>query len=216
MPESELVPRYCVPAGEAQSEQEIKRSVFIGTMGRASDVEAAHAYVASVRERYPDANHHAWAFRIGPGSRAEIGSSDDGEPGGTAGRPMLAVLEGSGLCEVVVVGTRYFGGVKLGTGGLVRAYGGAARETLKRLPTTTYALHRLAKIRVDYGLYGVLQYQLPQLGVLFDDAVYAEDVRLTLAVPHDRDTETAQFLQEATNGSVLLVKCWVGHRYVAS
>jgi len=216
MLDRDLVPCYRVPAGEAQSEQEIKRSVFVGTMGHAANIDAAHAFVSRICERYPDANHHAWAYRIGPGPQIEIGSSDDGEPGGTAGRPMLAVLEGSQLCEVVVVGTRYFGGRKLGTGGLVRAYGGAARETLKVLPTLQRTLHYVAEVSVSYALYGTLQYQLPQLGVLFEDAAYAADVRLTIAVPHDRVQETAQLLQETTNGSVLLEACWTGHRYVES
>ncbi len=195
---------YRVPCGEAQSELVIKNSVFIGTAGHAPDVEAAQAFVARVRAKYPDANHHAWAYKLGEGPKALIGSSDDGEPGGTAGRPMLSVLMGSDLCEVVVVGTRYFGGIKLGTGGLVRAYSSAAREVLKKLPTALRVLHWLARITVDYGLYGNLQYLLPRYAVRVQDVQFADQVTLVLAVPHERLDEVHRLLAELTNGQVAL------------
>lgn len=208
--------RYRVPAGEAQSELTIKNSVFIGNIGHAADVEAAQAFIERIRAKYPDANHHAWAYRIAHGPQGLIGSSDDGEPGGTAGRPMLAVLEGSGLCEVVVVGTRYFGGVKLGTGGLVRAYSGAARAALDQLATVERVLHHAARITIDYTLYGNLQYLLPRHGVKIEDAVFADRVTMLVAVPHERVSEVTTLLNELSNGQIALDACWVEDRYYES
>jgi uncharacterized YigZ family protein len=207
------MPCYHIPAGEAQSELVIKNSIFIGTMGHAPTVEAAHAFIARVCARYPDANHHAWAFQITPGPQALIGSSDDGEPGGTAGRPMLAVLTGSGLAEVVVVGTRYWGGIKLGTGGLVRAYGGAAREALSSLPTVERVLHHIVRISIDYALFGSLEYLLPKYGVRVEDKAFTDCVTLRLSVPYDRMDEVAKRLSELTNGQIILRECWLEDRY---
>ncbi|NLG49373.1 MAG: YigZ family protein [Chloroflexi bacterium] len=205
--------RYRIPVGEAEGQLEVKNSVFIGTAGHAADVEAAQAFIQRVREAYPDANHHAWAYRLTPGPQALIGSSDDGEPGGTAGRPMLAILEGSGLVEVVVVGTRYFGGIKLGTGGLVRAYSAAAREALQSLPTQELVLHRLARITIDYSLYGTLQYTLPRYGVRIEDEQFTENVTLVLVVPYDRTEQVAALLREWTNGQIALEEMWFEERY---
>ena len=205
--------RYRIPVGEAQSELVIKNSVFIGTVGHAPQIERAHAFVARIRARYPDANHHAWAFKITAEPQDIIGSSDDGEPGGTAGRPMLAILEGSGLCEVVAVGTRYWGRVKLGTGGLVRAYSGALREALKGLSTVECVLHRLARLVVDYGLYGNLRHLLPKYGVRTDETLFAEGVTLSLAVPYDHADQVAGLLRELTNGRILIERQWQGERY---
>lgn len=205
--------RYRVPAGVARSESVIKNSTFIGTVGRAADVAAAEAFIAQVRAEFPDASHHAWAYRLSAGPQGLIGSSDDGEPGGTAGRPMLAVLEGSGLVEVVAVGTRYFGGTKLGTGGLVRAYSGAVRDALITLPVEELVLHRLARISVDYGLYSNLQYLLSKQDVGIKDAEFAERVSMVLAVPYDRWDAVARLLSELSNGRIDLARCRVGERY---
>lgn len=209
-----LPERYRVPAGSAEGELVVKNSVFIGSAGPAPDAAAAAAFVQRIRATYPDANHHAWAYRISGGPQGEIGSSDDGEPGGTAGRPMLAVLEGSGLLEVVVVGTRYFGGIKLGTGGLVRAYAAAARAALEHLPTRERVLHRVAAIDADYALYGQLRYVLPQHGVRILEEEFGALVRLMLAVPAAEAGAVADLLRELSNGGILLDERWEGQRYL--
>ncbi|MHB0859266.1 MAG: YigZ family protein [Anaerolineae bacterium] len=208
-----VVPRYLVPAGKAHGELVAKNSTFIGTAGPAQDVEAAHGFITAVRATYPDANHHAWAFKVGDGPAATTGSSDDGEPGGTAGRPMLAVLEGSGLRDIVVVGTRYWGGTKLGTGGLVRAYSGAAREALRSLPTREMELHLLARVRIDYALYGHLQYLLPKQHVRVVEADFSERVDLSLAVPYEKAQEVSALMRELTGGEIVLQDRWIGERY---
>jgi uncharacterized YigZ family protein len=126
-------------------EQVERRSRFIATLGPAPDPERAQGFIRVVEAEFPDATHHCWAFVAGPpGTTAHVGMSDAGEPHGTAGRPILNVLLHSGVGEIVAVVTRYFGGVKLGKGGLGRAYGGAVRAALESLPTD----RRVARVRV--------------------------------------------------------------------
>ncbi len=132
-----------IPLEPVWTEIFVVNSRFIADLEPAGSVEEARAHLARVRERHPTASHNVPAFVIGHGNSIITHCSDDGEPSGTAGRPALAVLQGSGFGNVSVVVTRYFGGTKLGTGGLVRAYGDAVREVLKAvkpavlLPTTT-------------------------------------------------------------------------------
>ena len=123
-----------IPAGEASVELKIVNSRFIATAAPAFTVDEAKDFIANVRETYADASHNVPVFLIGHGNSVIAHSSDDGEPSGTAGRPALAVLQGSGFGDIAVVITRYFGGTKLGTGGLVRAYSDAMREVLAALP----------------------------------------------------------------------------------
>ena len=132
-----------IPQEAVETEILVVNSRFIANMAPVKSVEEARAIIAEVKKHHPTACHHVPAFVIGHGKSVITHCSDDGEPSGTAGRPALAVLQGSGLGNVVVVVTRYFGGTKLGTGGLVKAYGDAVREVLKGvkfatlLPTTT-------------------------------------------------------------------------------
>ena len=110
-------------------EQTIKRSRFICTAAHVTSPEEAKAFIDQIREEFSDARHNCWAFAAGaPGATAQVGMSDDGEPHGTAGRPMLTVLLHCGVGEIAVVVTRYFGGILLGTGGLIRAYQGTAEQ----------------------------------------------------------------------------------------
>ena len=122
--------RYPIPAAETEAEIEVLKSRFIATLAPVFSVDEARAFVKQIRARYSDASHNVPAFLVGYGSSVTAHCNDDGEPSGTAGRPMLAVLQGSGLGDVAVVVTRYWGGTKLGTGGLVRAYGDAVKEVL--------------------------------------------------------------------------------------
>lgn len=132
-----------IPLEAVKTEILVVNSRFIADLSPVSSVEEARVIVAEVKKSHSSANHHVPAFVIGHGKSIITHCSDDGEPSGTAGRPALAVLQGSGLGNVIVVVTRYFGGTKLGTGGLVKAYGDAVREVLKQvkfavlLPTTT-------------------------------------------------------------------------------
>ena len=203
-----LLTRYSIPDGEAQSELVIKNSVFVGNVACAPTREAAQRFVSAIGKKYGDANHNAWAFKIRGDPQALIGSSDDGEPGGTAGRPMLAVLEGSGLCQVVAVVSRFWGGRKLGTGGLVRAYGGAVRQCLKALPTKELVRHRVARVTVDYGVYGALKYQLPKLGVFLEDEVFAAAATFAVIVPYHQLDDVAAMMRDLSGGRVMLEERW--------
>jgi uncharacterized YigZ family protein len=127
-------PPRLIPASEARAEIEIDRSRFIARAAPVFTVEEARAFIQRNKADFPDASHHVPAFLIGHGAGVTAHCSDDGEPAGTAGRPALVVLQGSGLGDIALVVTRYFGGIKLGTGGLVRAYTEAVQEVLRLLP----------------------------------------------------------------------------------
>jgi len=128
------MPSYNVPANALDNEEVIKNSQFISRVRNVNTAEAAKAFIKQMKQRYPDASHHCWAYIIGnPNSTTLIGCSDDGEPSGTAGKPMLHVLQHSAVGDIVVVCTRYFGGTKLGTGGLARAYAGGVKLALEKL-----------------------------------------------------------------------------------
>ena len=127
---------YEYPAEGVFHQEEIKKSTFIVHIAHTPDLVAAKAFIKNIEDKYSDARHNCWAHVAGnPGGSHVYGFSDDGEPNGTAGKPMLNVLVGSGLGEVTAVVTRYFGGIKLGTGGLVRAYGGSLNNALAKLNT---------------------------------------------------------------------------------
>lgn len=207
-------PRYRVPAGEAQGEIAVKNSLFVATVGRAPSVEKACGFIARVKRAFPDASHNAWAFRIFGGPQALVGSSDDGEPGGTAGRPMLAVLEGSGLCEIVVVGTRYFGGVKLGAGGLARAYASVAREALTELTTTERVLHRVARVEVHYGWYDRLRHSLARYQVKVVDERFADRITMEIAIPYGHVGKVTDLLRQVSSGQVDLDSNCLEARYI--
>lgn len=142
-----------IPAAETHIELLVSNSRFIACLSPAFSVEQAREFIKSQKVLYPDASHHVSAYIIGHGSSTIAHSTDDGEPSGTAGRPALAVLQGSGLGDVVVVITRYFGGTKLGTGGLVRAYGDAVREVLKHTPLANKIPTLTVSLTLPYSLY---------------------------------------------------------------
>ncbi len=150
--------RYPIPARSHRVEEEIKRSRFITTLGYTPDVEAARAFVAGVSTEFADANHNCWAYVVGPpGATAQIGMSDDGEPHGTAGRPMLTVLLHSGIGDICAVVTRYFGGTLLGKGGLVRAYSGGVQLALGDLPTLERVPRTELEVVIDLRGHHIVQ-----------------------------------------------------------
>lgn len=176
--------RYPIPAARARAELVIERSRFIATVAHAATPEAAHGVIAELREAFRDATHNCWAFVAGPpGSAARIGMSDDGEPHGTAGRPMLTVLMHSGVGEVVAVVTRYYGGTKLGTGGLVRAYSAAVQEALARLERTERVETVDVRIAIAYSAFTPVRNLLgAHEGVVLEEQ-FGEDVVLNVRLP---------------------------------
>ena len=202
---SEAGLRYAIPSRIYTVEEVIQRSRFITTAAHAPDANAANAFVDSVRESFPDATHHCWAFVAGPpGSTAHIGMSDDGEPHGTAGRPMLTVLLHSGVGEVVTVCTRYFGGVKLGTGGLSRAYAGGVKLLLQTLPTELKIKRVHVSVRVAYPHVESLQRLLDDLEVVVEHEEYGEEVRYQIAVPVMTLETLREQLAQLTSGEGVL------------
>ncbi|MER7715985.1 YigZ family protein [Streptomyces flaveolus] len=181
-------------------ETEINRSRFLCALAPAATEEEAQAFIASVRKRHADANHNCWAYVIGADAAVQK-ASDDGEPGGTAGVPMLQMLLRRDMRYVVAVVTRYFGGVKLGAGGLIRAYGGAVGEALDDLGTLTRRRFRLATVTVDHQRAGKLQNELRATGREVRDVRYAEAVTIEIGLP-DADVDAFRgWLADATAGS---------------
>ena len=202
---SEAGLRYAIPSRIYRVEELLQRSRFITPAAHAPDANAANAFVDSVRESFPDATHHCWAFVAGPpGSTAHIGMSDDGEPHGTAGRPMLTVLLHSGVCEVVTVCTRYFGGVKLGTGGLSRAYAGGVKLLLQTLPTELKIKRVHVSVRVAYPHVESLQRLLDDLEVVVEHEEYGEEVKYQIAVPAMTLETLREQLAQLTSGEGVL------------
>jgi len=140
--------RYLIPQGLHSQELEIKHSQFICHIHHTTDKESVKTFLQQIKTQYPDATHHCWAFQNGPpGDSREIGYSDDGEPHGTAGKPILNVISHADIGELMAIVTRYYGGTKLGTGGLSRAYAEVVKLTLESLPVQTkvnYLPYRLS------------------------------------------------------------------------
>ncbi len=178
---------YPIPARVVRVEETISRSRFVTALAHAPDADAAHRFLASMRDEFPDATHHCWAFVAGPpGSTTSIGMSDDGEPHGTAGRPMLTVLLHSGVGEIVAVCTRYYGGTKLGTGGLARAYAGGVKRALEDLPLAERIDRARLEVEVGYPEVDALQRLLDEVDAVLIDEVYGATVRYRVAVAETR------------------------------
>lgn len=191
--------RILLRGGEGEITE--KKSRFIASIAPAESAEEAEEVIANVRKRYYDARHHCPAYRIG--EHGEISRcSDDGEPSGTAGRPILDVLCGEGLHNVCAVVTRYFGGTLLGTGGLVRAYTAAVREGLKNCGIVTVIRGCQMPLTVDYGDLGKVQYLLGKEKIRTDAGEFGADVRLTALVPTERADDLAGKLTDITNGRI--------------
>lgn len=179
------------PGGWQETVLEVEKSRFIAWVGHAPDVAAFEALLAAARHAHPNASHHCSAFIAGPpGEQQAIGFSDDGEPGGTAGRPMYQVLEGAGLGQVGCVVTRYFGGTKLGTGGLARAYGQAVSEALALLPRREITERDPLRLKVDFAGEAEARAWCSEHDIPVTAADYAADgVVLTVGWPRDAEVD---------------------------
>ena len=178
-----------------------KKSRFIANVRRVETEEEAVAFIEEMKKKYWDARHNCSAFVIG--SRAELTRcSDDGEPSGTAGRPMLEVLLGEGIRNIAVVVTRYFGGVLLGTGGLVRAYTQAVKAGLDNCDIGTMCYGREVQLVTDYNGIGKVLYILGQQGIEAYESEYGADVRLKIRFRSEMETALHKELIEATSGRI--------------
>ncbi len=205
-----MITSYITVYQGGQGEIVEKKSRFIATVEPVHSEEEALAFLERVKKKYWDASHNCSAYVIGKDSHLQR-YSDDGEPGGTAGRPMLEVLLGAGLCDTAVVVTRYFGGTLLGTGGLVRAYTKAVQEGLAQAAVIEKKLARRLRIGTDYNSIGKIQYLLGQAGISILDSTYTDTVSLEILVPLALLQEIRDKLTEGTNGKAHLEPlnaCW--------
>jgi uncharacterized YigZ family protein len=200
---------YLTVARDGSAEIEVKRSRFLCTVARVGEEAEARAVVERLRREHWDARHHCSAFVLGPDAAVQR-SSDDGEPAGTAGAPMLEVLRGHEVSDVVTVVTRWFGGVLLGAGGLVRAYGDAVRAGLGEVGTLRRSLLAEHELVVSHADAGRLESELRARGVAVLDVAWAERVTLRLGVPAD-DAALAPLVAELTGGTAAPVQ--VGTRW---
>ncbi|MFD5730879.1 MULTISPECIES: YigZ family protein [unclassified Streptomyces] len=190
---------YRTVARAGVHESEINRSRFLCALAPAATEEEAQEFIARVRREHPTATHNCYAYVIGADASVQK-ASDDGEPGGTAGVPMLQMLTRREVCYAVAVVTRYYGGVKLGAGGLIRAYGGVVGEALDALGTRTRRRFRLATVTVGHQRAGRLENELRATGRTVREVRYAADVAIEIALP-DADVEAfRRWLADATAG----------------
>jgi uncharacterized YigZ family protein len=198
--------RYPIPAKETRVETVVVNSRFICTVAEARTVDEAMAFIRRIKTDLSDASSHAYAYHIGFGASVTNGCNDGGEPGGTAGRPMLAILQGSGLGDVVAVVSRYFGGTKLGTGGLVRAFGGALKAVLEQLPRTERVERKTFLLELPYPLYEqVKRLALSHNGAI-DGEEFGADVLLTLTFVVDDVQPFANALRDLSAGRLALTE----------
>ena len=190
---------YRTAARVAEAEIVINKSRFIGRVAPAQTVEAAMAFLNIVKAAHYDASHNVWAYNLRDGQRRY---SDDGEPQGTAGPPVLETLQKQGLADCVIVVTRYFGGVLLGAGGLTRAYGQAASTALAAAGIVTMAPCRVLRVTCDYGVYGALQRLAPAHGAAILDTRFTDTVTVTLRLRAENADVFAAQLAEKSNGRV--------------
>jgi len=195
---------YRTLAATGVAEIEVSRSRFLAEASRVETEEDARAAIVRVRRTHPDARHHCTAFVLGPRREIER-SNDDGEPSGTAGAPILDTLRGADLTDAVVVVTRWFGGTLLGTGGLARAYGDAARAALEAAGSVVRVRHRTVLIEIDHGRAGRLEHDLRARGHDVLDVEYAGTARLSVAVRPEQVDVLRQLIAEATGGDAALV-----------
>lgn len=187
-----------------------KKSKFISHVKPVDSEGDALEYLNKIRSQYPDATHNVYAYIIDENNIFRY--SDDGEPGGTAGMPVLDTIRNMGLVDVIVVITRYFGGTLLGTGGLVRAYSASAKEGLLKSGIITRIMCDIISVKTDYDLVGKLQYHFAESGYIVTDTVYENDVTFFVASPKADTESLINDLTETTNGRAKIEK--VAEKYI--
>ncbi len=194
--------RYPIPARETRIEIRVVNSRFIATVAPVLSVAEAKAFVARIRDEFADASHNVAVYLVGHGASVVAHCGDDGEPSGTAGRPALAVLRGSGLGDVAVVVTRYFGGTKLGTGGLVRAYSRAVREVLSVLPRAERVSTHTALVAMPYRYFERVRLAVTANGGEVLSEEFGADVTIVARFPVEVFSAFETALQEMSSGQL--------------
>lgn len=188
--------------GEAAAEYSIKKSRFIASLHEVQTETEAAAYIARIRKQYWDARHNCYAYQIGAGGLLQK-SSDDGEPSGTAGKPMLEVLKKQGITNTVVVVTRYFGGIKLGASGLIRAYGHAVTLGLEAASIADYKPYDVLAVRLAYPFVSMMERLAPDYHIRIAQRDFADTVTFTLEIPQESTEKVKELLTNNTNGTAV-------------
>lgn len=178
-----------------QSEYEIKRSRFVAVLGPVADGQTLETFLGALAKRHPQAHHLTYAWRIQTPQGLRERCFDAGEPSGTAGRPILAHLQGKRLINVCLAVIRYFGGIKLGAGGLARAYGQAARQVLEIADIQPHILFKRLEARIGYSQFQDLARRLSPFGATIEEATYGAEVTVTIQVPEDQYQEVKRLLE---------------------
>lgn len=197
---------YLIPAQAIEDEQIIKKSRFVTYVQHTPSKQQALAFIANVKTQHPDARHHCWAYIAGhPTATTAIASSDDGEPQGTAGKPILNVLQHRNIGEITMVVVRYFGGIKLGAGGLVRAYSSSAHLAVEKL--TTKMLVRTTELAISFGyaLEPKIQHYLKTQNIRILKSQYGETIMLNLEVEEQQLEVTKLELIDVSAGKLSLL-----------
>ena len=194
-------PRYPIPIDHFRSEIEVERSRFITTVQSITSSDDAQLFIATIKNEFSDASHNCWAYLVGPpGSTDQVGMSDDGEPHGTAGKPMLTALQYSGLGDTVIVVTRYFGGVKLGKGGMVKAYTAAVKVALDQVPRNERIEWIHFQATLGYALVTSFERRLAEFEVEILDTDYGEQVSYQIRLPKERRAVFHRMFDDLTAG----------------
>ena len=189
------MPGFLTPCGIAQIEHEVKKSRFIARASGVSSREDAMVFLSDVKTDFSDARHHCWAYLLGdPKSAVSAAMNDAGEPSGTAGRPILNVLEHKAVGNVMVIVVRYFGGIKLGAGGLVRAYSASAQKVMEELPIKMMVTQKLYTLVFDFRDEQPVRYLLKSLKGELKSIQYSEHVTMIVAIPESSDVEFNDFV----------------------
>lgn len=190
-----------VPGGYAETEITVVNSKFIAACSPVTSTEEAKEFHQSIRTAHPGASHHVPAYLIGHGNSTLSYCSDDGEPGGSSGKPILSVLQGSGFGDIAVVVTRYFGGTKLGIGGLVRAYSEAAKNVLDLTPCYQKVLVSEVNLTVPYSHYEPIKKFLVTSGATDIQEEFSEVATLTFTVISETEEQTQKTIADLTHGT---------------
>jgi uncharacterized YigZ family protein len=189
-----------VPAAEARQEIIVLNSRFIASASPTTSTDEAKIYIQKIKTEFPDANHNVNAYLIGHGNNTISHCSDDGEPSGTAGRPVLSVLMGSGFGDLTVVVTRYFGGIKLGTGGLVRAYSDAAKNIIQRLEKAVKILTSTYQVEITYGLNVRMKLGIKSIDGKILSTNYGSEIIMTIQLPVEKSPQFTQMVNDISSG----------------
>ncbi|MCR2042955.1 YigZ family protein [Anaerosalibacter massiliensis] len=204
--------RYRTIYKMGEDEVSIKKSRFIGYAMPINSEEEAIKFIEEIKAKHRDATHNVYAYVLGEDNNIQR-YSDDGEPSGTAGIPALEVIKKEDLRNVVVVVTRYFGGKKLGTGGLIRAYTKGAKIGIESGIIIERVLFRKVKVRIDYTLYGMVENHLINKKIYIEDTIFDDGVNIILYIEYDKDERFRKNIQELTNGTGIIDD--IGEEYLS-